>query len=190
MPSRFDLIGGAPAIDLVNTVSWRGDDGRRTERIGDFAALLDWAMRAGVLDDAAARHLANADPLAGAQATAAVHRLREDTHSVLTALVETGRAPLEAVHEHVAEAINAARPRPQLPLDWHVPLTRPASLPLEVLRLLRDQDPHRIGRCSDPACGWFFLDQSRNRSRRWCSSQDCGNRDRVNRHHRRHTRAS
>src|SRR4051812_35544404 len=110
MPSRFELIGGAPAIDLVNTISWRGDDGRRTERIGDFAALLDWAMLAGVLDDATARHLADADPLAGAQATVAVHRLREDAHSVLTALVETGRAPLDAVHGHVAEAIAAARP--------------------------------------------------------------------------------
>jgi predicted RNA-binding Zn ribbon-like protein len=27
---------------------------------------------------------------------------------------------------------------------------------------------------SCPACGWFFLDASKNRSRRWCSMRTCG----------------
>jgi predicted RNA-binding Zn ribbon-like protein len=35
----------------------------------------------------------------------------------------------------------------------------------------------RVGQCADPnGCGWLFLDLSKNRSRRWCSIQDCGNR--------------
>jgi len=34
-------------------------------------------------------------------------------------------------------------------------------------------------------CGWLFLDETRNRSRRWCSMKDCGNRAKARRHYRR-----
>ncbi len=102
-----------------------------------------------------------ADARGSRHTTAEVHRLREHLHGVLSTLIDDDRpdpAELEAVNAHIA-------------------------LALEALRLLQRSDPRRIGRCSDPACGWLFLDQSRNHSRRWCSSGDCGNRDRVNRHH-------
>lgn len=34
----------------------------------------------------------------------------------------------------------------------------------------------RIKLCASPECRWAFLDESRNRSRAWCSMQVCGNR--------------
>jgi predicted RNA-binding Zn ribbon-like protein len=43
--------------------------------------------------------------------------------------------------------------------------------------------PDRLRRCDDDGCGWLFLDTTRNHSRRWCSSGDCGNRDRARRHY-------
>ena len=33
--------------------------------------------------------------------------------------------------------------------------------------------------CGGEGCGWMFLDESRNVSRRWCDSRDCGNCERV-----------
>ena len=43
--------------------------------------------------------------------------------------------------------------------------------------LLSEHLRGRVGQCADPSgCGWLFLDLSKNRSRRWCSIQDCGNR--------------
>jgi predicted RNA-binding Zn ribbon-like protein len=33
-------------------------------------------------------------------------------------------------------------------------------------------------------CGWLFVDESRNGSRRWCSMKDCGNRAKARRHYR------
>nr|WP_264085191.1 CGNR zinc finger domain-containing protein [Kibdelosporangium phytohabitans] len=42
-----------------------------------------------------------------------------------------------------------------------------------------------VGECSGPGCGWLFIDRTRNRSRQWCSSKDCGNRERARRHYRR-----
>jgi predicted RNA-binding Zn ribbon-like protein len=38
--------------------------------------------------------------------------------------------------------------------------------------LLTSEQMERVRRC--PACGWFFLDTSKNRSRRWCSMATCG----------------
>ncbi|HEX3205086.1 MAG TPA: CGNR zinc finger domain-containing protein [Propionibacteriaceae bacterium] len=43
----------------------------------------------------------------------------------------------------------------------------------------RGYDLERLRRCADQDCGWFFLDTSRNRTRRWCDPGDCGNRNRV-----------
>ena len=37
----------------------------------------------------------------------------------------------------------------------------------------------RLRQCGNHPCGWLFLDQSKNGSRRWCSSAECGNASRV-----------
>jgi predicted RNA-binding Zn ribbon-like protein len=36
---------------------------------------------------------------------------------------------------------------------------------------------------ADGHCGWMFLDLSRQRTRRWCSMEDCGNRAKARRHY-------
>jgi predicted RNA-binding Zn ribbon-like protein len=37
----------------------------------------------------------------------------------------------------------------------------------------------RLKICPDDDCAWAFYDESRNRSRRWCSMKVCGNRQKV-----------
>jgi predicted RNA-binding Zn ribbon-like protein len=37
----------------------------------------------------------------------------------------------------------------------------------------------RLKICPDDDCAWAFYDESRNRSRRWCSINVCGNRQKV-----------
>lgn len=44
-----------------------------------------------------------------------------------------------------------------------------------------------LRRCEGDHCRRVYLDTSRGRRRRWCSSEVCGNRERVARHRRRHT---
>jgi predicted RNA-binding Zn ribbon-like protein len=34
-------------------------------------------------------------------------------------------------------------------------------------------------------CSWLFVDETRAGTRRWCSMQDCGNKAKARRHHRR-----
>lgn len=45
----------------------------------------------------------------------------------------------------------------------------------------------RLRRCEGERCHRVYLDTSRGRRRRWCSSEVCGNRERVARHRRRST---
>jgi predicted RNA-binding Zn ribbon-like protein len=39
----------------------------------------------------------------------------------------------------------------------------------------------RLKTCKRDSCRWVFYDQSRNRSRNWCSMETCGNRTKVER---------
>ena len=41
----------------------------------------------------------------------------------------------------------------------------------------------RVRVCANDPCGWLFVDQSRNRSRRWCDMSDCGNKVKARRHY-------
>ena len=44
--------------------------------------------------------------------------------------------------------------------------------------------PH-IHHCANDECRWFFVDTSRNQSRRWCEMETCGNQAKVRAHYRR-----
>ena len=66
----------------------------------------------------------------------------------------------------------------------------PRVLALHGLDLVQTMPRDRLRRCDDDGCGWLFLDATRNHSRRWCSSGECGNRDRARRHYARNRTAA
>lgn len=41
----------------------------------------------------------------------------------------------------------------------------------------------RVRLCANETCGWLFLDQSKNHSRKWCDMADCGNKIKARRHY-------
>jgi predicted RNA-binding Zn ribbon-like protein len=52
--------------------------------------------------------------------------------------------------------------------------------------LLTSEDINRVGRCEDDrGCGYLFYDTSRNKNRRWCSMESCGNRAKAKRYYQR-----
>jgi len=56
----------------------------------------------------------------------------------------------------------------------------------EAIELLTDPGTRAgLRRCAGDNCPLVYLDMSRGRRRRWCSSEVCGNRERVARHRRR-----
>ena len=54
-----------------------------------------------------------------------------------------------------------------------------ASLVPGLIALAGQRD--RLGRCGNPGCRLTFLDDTRNKARRWCDPMGCGNRARVGR---------
>jgi predicted RNA-binding Zn ribbon-like protein len=192
-PARPELVGGHVALDLVNTVSWRLDPARTVDRLSDTDALLGWVTAAGVVPEEQVQRMSAAqDTVAPDQALERVRRLREAAYRLLRPIAlgsPVEEADLERVQRAVTRALAHARVGNVVPWQWEVAVRGPDDLPtaltLEVWRLLQFEDLTRLRECRDRDCGWLFLDRSKNASRAWCSSADCGNRKRARRHYQR-----
>lgn len=184
---RWSRVGGHPALDLCNTRAWRLEASRSTNRLATPADLTDWydSVFAGSED--------RWTPVADTAALGQVCELRDALLEVLDAHVTGVPAPAPAWDTTAAAwraALAASTPAEQLPWVWHVDPHAPDAplhrLGLLAADLLSRADLDRLRRCDGPGCGWLFLDQTRNRSRRWCDPDDCGNRARVRAHTERH----
>lgn len=203
---RFDdggwaeRVGDHVALDLLNTVAWRPDPARTTDRLSDGTALIRWARFVGLLDeelaDSMAAELAS-DKAAGQRVAARVRRAREQLYAVLQPLAvgaQPAQGDVDDLRRWLLGVLGRADVTSVMPLEWSTGLQSLRDLPdrlgLEAWSLLEREDRRRIRQCQDASCGWLFLDRTRNASRVWCSSADCGNRTRARRHHERHARAT
>lgn len=210
-----ELIGGHPALDLVNTVSWRLDAARTIDRLPDNKALVLWASAVGLLDTDDGFPLLDAMSSTVGDVTRSVRELRDSAYAVLSPIAigdEPDALTVGRLQVPIGAALSTARIVSVAPLRWTVgsPIRQSpmiaqvtglllpaipavadlaAMLALVVWRLLEDEPLDRLKQCQDGGCGWLFLDRSKNSSRRWCSSADCGNRSRARRHYERHREA-
>jgi predicted RNA-binding Zn ribbon-like protein len=190
----IELVGGHPALDLVNTVSWRHDTERWRENLAAPLDLLTWTQRVAVLDK---RHLTAMrvamaeDPETAEGVLRRVHELREQLYRHLADCIDNGGVHQQIgegslLHRAFADAVTTsslAGTPARWTLEARSPLDLTRILALHALDLVQTMAPDRLRRCNDDGCGWLFLDTTRNHSRRWCSSRDCGNRDRARRHY-------
>jgi predicted RNA-binding Zn ribbon-like protein len=56
----------------------------------------------------------------------------------------------------------------------------------ELNRLAETAQLDRLKMCESPECHWIFFDRSKPANRRWCSSDRCGNRQKVRAYRERH----
>jgi predicted RNA-binding Zn ribbon-like protein len=193
---QLPLVGGHPALDLVNTVE-RGTPapgGQPRDYLADPPALLRWARRVSLVDEAEASSVTDRwerDPSLAYAALAAVRDVREALHVVLLATIDevpsdtgTVAAALERLHSRWAAAVGRSRlvleperaTAAQLAVGVTPGLLVPDRAADAAVDVLRTADLARLRRCPPDAggCGWVFLDHSRNGSRRWCRMADCG----------------
>jgi predicted RNA-binding Zn ribbon-like protein len=187
------LLGGVLCLDFVNTV-----DSRRAshpaEYLRQYADLVRWSWYVAGLTGPQARRLLES----GATRQAAAERtfaraiaLRESIYRIFMAMAH-GESPtngdLDALRAAYCTALRHARPTPATggytwewadadALDRVIwPLARSA------VELLTSREVARVKECANVAgCGWLFLDRSKNGSRRWCSMDECGSRDKMRR---------
>ncbi len=53
------------------------------------------------------------------------------------------------------------------------------KIAIELIKLLNSKEFKYLKKCDNHKCSLYFIDTSRNHSRRWCSMEICGNRSKV-----------
>jgi predicted RNA-binding Zn ribbon-like protein len=182
------FFGGRVCLDFANTMDWRTSDAPQ-ELIPDYAALLSWSKGRRTM---AAAAIAKLHVRGGQKASAAAavmqeaYALRSEIWKAAEALRRGDRVQLDSLNRILAAV--PAQPRLMRDGTGYVHDLPGAALE-EVLwpvlwsltALLSSDDAGRLGCCQAQGCGWFFVDESPNRSRLWCSSEVCGNRERARR---------
>jgi predicted RNA-binding Zn ribbon-like protein len=189
--------GGRLCLALVNSVYWRRGPSP-DDRLDSYANLVALADGAGWIPDVAAlKRTAAEQPAEAAQVLRRAVTLREQLLAIFAAHAAGGPVPesaLAAVQKLAGRGLAALRlvsAQDGYQLGW--PETR-LDLPLlqaavSAVLLLSGPELSRVKQCPGPTCGWVFLDTTRNQSRRWCDSRECGNRHRAQTHYER-TRAA
>lgn len=181
---RFD--SGRVCLDLVATGA---EASGACERLGSPEGLAEWLT--------ASRLVPHGTSLAAVDGTwvARFRRLRADIDRLMAAQLGGGSADdaLERVNARAAYAppgLRAVRGRDGVLVRALSAAPACGELLAAVARdavdLLTDPEARAgLRRCEGEACRLLYLDTSRGRRRRWCSSEVCGNRERVARHRRR-----
>jgi predicted RNA-binding Zn ribbon-like protein len=193
----FKLLGGWLCLDFIDTVNWDTAE-RERERFLSYPDLVDWAHFVGNLTADEARWLRRATERRPADAAAIYSRainLRATMHRIFSAVAST-QLPTAADLRTFNTALSETSAMVHLsPGEKHFvwtwggdedalervlwPIIKSAA------ELLTSEKIERVGKCAGHSCGWLFFDTSRNRSRRWCEMEHCGNRAKARRHYRR-----
>ncbi len=194
----LNLEEGYACLDFANTVENHASD-HPEESLNTYPDLVNWARRVGLVDETAAAGLlakAELDPRAADAALKKGIALREAIYHILSAhsrgdisaqsdLAVFNRMLSDTMARTViladGEGFTWSWDADPENLDWLLaPVIRSAA------NLLTSDVLYRVGECADEGgCGWLFFDTSRNRSRRWCSMDSCGNRAKAKRHYQR-----
>ena len=185
-------------VRFVNTVDWRDDPVRRSDPLKSYSDLLHWASHAGAIPPRIAHqlaHEASQHPAAAQAAFTHAILLREALASVLAAAVQRSQPPADDLRRFNAalgksgEHLRLAGSKGAFHLDWDSESSFERVLwPVvhSAADLVTSSDLQRLRTSEGEGCGWFFLDTTRNRSRRWCNMASCGNRAKVKRFYERH----
>lgn len=193
MIDATDFVGGALSLDFLNTVGGIRS-GPHQDKLEAYRDLLEWAVLGGSLTKAEAGRLAaraEREPAAAAEELAKAKAFREALHALLEAHMH-GHAPprgaVARVNAEIGQALSHARlARAGERYVWGWDETEALDAPLWAVardagELLTSGPLERLTECASDTCGWFFLDTTKNHSRRWCDMKGCGNRDKVRRY--------
>ena len=197
---NLKLLGGRLCLDFVNTLDWRGTE-NPVEFLNTYPELVAWSRHVGICTTAETRQLSEtaSDRRDEARQTCKrAVRLRETIYRIFSAISRKKNPvpkDLSDFNQYLSESMQASqivRTKNGYIWDTTGEKTRLGWVLHPVIRSAADvlvsDDIKNIKACADPSCGWLFLDSSRNKRRRWCDMQDCGNRAKASRFYRKKTR--
>jgi predicted RNA-binding Zn ribbon-like protein len=189
--TRMRLVGGNLALDFINTRSGPPVGSPDDDVLTGYPELVAWAVYAGALTEAEAaalRRLSRADPGDADAAFVRSMRTRDHLDEVFRALAAE-RSPsaslLARLRDEEADALGHARLDRGSTFAWTWRDDRTLVRPLRpvvhaAVQFLTTGALDRIKGCG--GCRFIFNDESKNRSRRWCSMDDCGTTEKIRRY--------
>lgn len=198
----FDLDAGALCLDFANTVEWHDSD-HPDDKLHHYEDLLAWAEAAAILlpdRGGRLRQMAQKEPQMAGVAFDRAIRLREAIYRLFVDVSEQKEfhaEDLAILNEALSESLSHLQVFPSstgFDWGWAENLASFDQVLWPVARsagdLLVSDKLARVRQCADDrGCGYLFVDTSRNRSRRWCSMDSCGNRAKARRHYQRQQKA-
>jgi predicted RNA-binding Zn ribbon-like protein len=179
--------GGVLALDLANTVIFREDRERSLDRFADTAEVPRFAEAAATFRSGEWGRVRFHAPRSQDGIKALID-VREVVNRLFRDAAGHARIRADYFSEFLHMGANVIREEGaeenlELPSlsDSRRELSLGAAAFLSALRLLDPARLERIKIC--PNCHWLYFDESRNRSRRWCDMNVCGNRAKARRHY-------
>lgn len=191
----YMMVGERLCMDFINTVSWRESAEKRRNWFTSYAKLIDWSVHAEVLTAQQAQDLlveAGENPSQAEEVLKQAIEMREVMYRIFKSIskkTSPDEQDLACFNEYVSHfyrSLQVIHEKDQYMLEFRQPEKNldtmlPPILQSAVNLLVTKTELERVKQCEGDPCGWLFFDTSRNRSRRWCSMADCGNRAKVRR---------
>lgn len=193
----FEFVAGALCLDFANTIhNFRAED--KEEDLRAISDLLQWANEAGLLSSAEHGRLSmhyKRNPRKAAAALTKAVTMRDLLISIFST-IENGRpvsskrlSELNSVLAQIPGLLRVHRKSVRIEKEWTSTADGLQQILFAILisaaELLASDRLGRIRECGSADCTWFFIDESRNHSRRWCEMSACGNRMKARRHYQR-----
>lgn len=173
------LVGGHPALDLLNTVP--RIDGELVDTLQSDQDVVQWLAAVGWPLEHEARSSKTLSLLSTARA------LRDTIRTLVERLKAGKRADVEPLNIFLDEArsslklVSSGREGISLERQWMRSTPQQVLAPIaeSSAELIAFGDLERVRQCEDEACVLWFYDRTKSHHRRWCSVSTCGNRNKV-----------
>lgn len=191
--STSEVDGAIVCVSFANTAhDFNGAD--IGDDIATYADLLEWARCAGVISRERKWELgarAKRSPREAEAALASARAMRASIYRILGArsrdvkarIADLLRLNVDLAAAMAGAALDASGKRYAWRLAEGKGLAEPILWPVarSAAKVLTSENAPRIVECGGRTCTWLVVDTTKNRSRKYCSSQGCGNRARVRR---------
>ena len=191
-PVPAESVDADRVLAFINTLSGRPTPAP-AERLLSYDERGGWAREQHLVSAAAAERLLAEARRHPHQAAAVLSRAKEFREALnkLAGAMEAGRPPQADVLETISDCLATAYTNGRLiPHDGSLQWVASADDDLERIvweigraagRLVISPRLTRLRACAAHDCGWWFVDDTKNRSRRWCDMKLCGNREKLRR---------
>lgn len=191
-PLPADPVDAERVLAFINTLSSR-PTAAPVERLESYETLVAWAREQHLVSAAAAERLAGDARKHPHQAAAVLARAKDFREALnsLALAIDAERQPSADVLKTIGDCLASAYANGRLvphagALQWVASAEDDLERVLWEIgraagRLVVSPRLARVRACAASDCGWWFVDDTKNRSRRWCDMTLCGNREKLRR---------